>query len=93
MMRTLVISLLLVFLGLGLPACKEKKTKAQLYAEREQQILKKMELLRARQGQIASKLVELEGRLTIVRQRRAEIEFRWDEPTPTLRPTRPPDPS
>jgi hypothetical protein len=93
MMRTVLFALLLVAVGLGLAGCKEKKTKAQLYAEREQQILKKMELLLTRQGQIANKLVELEGRLAIVRQRRAEIENRWAEPTPTLRPTRPPDPS
>jgi small-conductance mechanosensitive channel len=91
MKRFLPVFLLGVVLCLGFSACKEKKTKAELYAEREQQILNKMEKLRQRQVWIENKLVELESRLVLVRQRREQLENRWREPTPTPRPTRPPE--
>ena len=83
--RRAIVPLLVLLAAAG---CQEKKSKAERYAESEQKILRKMEMLRERQQQITTKLAELEQRLVVVRRRRHELENRWAEPTPAVRPTR-----
>jgi hypothetical protein len=80
----------LLALGLTQGACRERKSKEELYARSEQQIVRKMEALRQRRQEIDEKLEDLEGRLAAVRGRLRQLRQSWAEPTPTPPATRVP---